>query len=60
MQITTMQWLSIEMPGSLSSEWSVLVASEWWKGNRVERIETMDEWTDGKWIQSYTASKEVN
>lgn len=58
MQITTMRWLSIEMPGSLSPEW--LVVSEWWRGNGAEWIELMDEWTDGKWTQSHTASKEVN
>lgn len=53
-----MRWLSIEMPGSLSPEW--LVVSEWWRGNGAEWIELMDEWTDGKWTQSHTASKEVN
>lgn len=47
MQITTMQWLSIEMPGSLYSECSVLVVTEWLRGNGAEWIEVMDEWTDG-------------
>lgn len=54
MQITTMQWLSVRMPGFLSSEWSVLVSFERWRGNGAEWIELMDEWTDGKWTQIVT------
>lgn len=48
MQITPCSTVvSIEMSGSLSLEWSVLVVSEWWRKNEAEWIELMNEWTDG-------------